>query len=528
MSTELVPAAQYVRMSTDDQQFSIANQKAAITEYAKQHGFTIIQTYADPGRTGVVIKGRPGLTRLLGDVVSGRATYKAILVYDISRWGRFQDIDEAGHYEFLCKQAGIPVHYCAEMFANDGTMSSSILKALKRTMAGEYSRELGVKVFEGKKRLVLAGFRVGGAAGCGFRRLMLSKDGIPKQLLEKGEYKNLHDDRIILVPGPNSEIQVVRLIFRMVLKKRMGPTLIARTLNRQHRFRPDGRPWTHTHIERLLRNPKYAGRNTWGRTTQRMHAGRLAVETPKWLVSPVRFRGIVSTKTYEDVQHWLATRFLPKSDEQLLEPLRRILKRRGTLCSRLMYEAGLDPNVYRRRFGSITKTYLRLGWTANITIIKRAELHSRALKLKRGLLSELQTLRPAESSVPDKYSSSFMLNGRRVLVYMAQCRRTDRTGKPRWLLKLKGLDRHTLFLICIGNADYSRIETMYLKREIGDDWKKDYILLNHRHWWLDDAVELKKPDDLFSAAEHVMYSSSLATDQPSRLSARSYANDWPS
>ena len=110
MFANLIPAAQYVRMSTDDQQFSIANQEAAISQYAKRNGFTIIQTYADPGRTGVVIKGRSGLTRLLGDVVSGRATYKAILVYDISRWGRFQDIDEAGHYEFLCKRAGITVH----------------------------------------------------------------------------------------------------------------------------------------------------------------------------------------------------------------------------------------------------------------------------------------------------------------------------------------------------------------------------------------------------------------------------------
>jgi DNA invertase Pin-like site-specific DNA recombinase len=37
-----------------------------------------------------------------------------VLVYDVSRWGRFQDIDESAHYEFVCKQAGIKVAYCAE------------------------------------------------------------------------------------------------------------------------------------------------------------------------------------------------------------------------------------------------------------------------------------------------------------------------------------------------------------------------------------------------------------------------------
>jgi hypothetical protein len=66
--------------------------------------------------------------------------------------GRFQDTDEAAHNEFVCKSAGIPVHYCAETFGNDGSLPSSIMKALKRAMAGEYSRELSVKVFAGQKR----------------------------------------------------------------------------------------------------------------------------------------------------------------------------------------------------------------------------------------------------------------------------------------------------------------------------------------------------------------------------------------
>ena len=72
--------------------------------------------------------------------MAGAAPYKAILVYDVSRWGRFQDTDESAHYEFLCKSAGVPVHYCAETFANDGSLPSLIMKALKRTMAGEYGR----------------------------------------------------------------------------------------------------------------------------------------------------------------------------------------------------------------------------------------------------------------------------------------------------------------------------------------------------------------------------------------------------
>ena len=99
----LIPAAQYVRMSTEDQQYSITNQNAAIQKYAERRGFIVVSTYADAGKSGVAIKHRKELRRLLHDVTSGQAQYKTILVYDVSRWGRFQDVDEAAHYEFLCK-----------------------------------------------------------------------------------------------------------------------------------------------------------------------------------------------------------------------------------------------------------------------------------------------------------------------------------------------------------------------------------------------------------------------------------------
>ena len=125
-----IPAAQYIRMSTEDQQYSIVNQKAGIQAYAQRHGYVVVSTYADAGKSGVAIKHRQELRRLLHDVITGQAQYKAILVYDVSRWGRFQDVDEAAHYEFLCKSAGIPVRYCAEQFDNDGSLQGSMMKAL--------------------------------------------------------------------------------------------------------------------------------------------------------------------------------------------------------------------------------------------------------------------------------------------------------------------------------------------------------------------------------------------------------------
>src|SRR5512134_641004 len=146
----LVRAAEYVRMSTDHQQYSTENQAETIREYAQRHGLLIVRSYADEGKSGLRLEGRDQLQQLIADVESGAADFQVVLVYDVSRWGRFQDADESAYYEYICKRAGIAVHYCAEQFANDGSPVSTIVKGVKRAMAGEYSRELSVKVFAGQ------------------------------------------------------------------------------------------------------------------------------------------------------------------------------------------------------------------------------------------------------------------------------------------------------------------------------------------------------------------------------------------
>ena len=182
----------------------------AIEDYAIRHKFTIVKGFADYGRSGVKLTGRPALSRLLREVEAGTAEFQNILVYDISRWGRFQDVDESAYYEYACKKAQIRVHYCAEPFDNDGSIYSTLLKTLKRSMAAEYSRELSHKVFVGQSHLVRLGYRQGGHAGFGLRRLLVSADGVPKCILGPGERKSIQTDRVILVPGPGGNRRCAR------------------------------------------------------------------------------------------------------------------------------------------------------------------------------------------------------------------------------------------------------------------------------------------------------------------------------
>jgi DNA invertase Pin-like site-specific DNA recombinase len=151
-------AVEYVRMSADHQKYSTENQSDAIRKYAEEYGFELVQSYADAGKSGLRIEGREALQQLIQDVQDGTADFEVILVYDVSRWGRFQDADESAYYEYICCRVNKRVEYCAEQFENDGSPIATIVKRIKRAMAGDYSRELSHKVVIGQRRLIERGY----------------------------------------------------------------------------------------------------------------------------------------------------------------------------------------------------------------------------------------------------------------------------------------------------------------------------------------------------------------------------------
>lgn len=102
-STSPVLAVQYVRMSTDRQDLSPEIQMEAIARYALDNGFAVVETYLDAGVSGRSLDGRAEMKRLLLDVTRADRRFYAVLVYDVSRWGRFQDPDASAYYEYHCR-----------------------------------------------------------------------------------------------------------------------------------------------------------------------------------------------------------------------------------------------------------------------------------------------------------------------------------------------------------------------------------------------------------------------------------------
>jgi DNA invertase Pin-like site-specific DNA recombinase len=464
-----VPAAQYVRMSTELQQYSMDNQKAAIKEYADQHDFVVVKTYADAGKSGIVLKHRIGLSTLLRDVLAGNAEFSAILVYDISRWGRFQDTDEAAHYEFLCKNAGIPVHYCAEQFANDGTLPSSILKALKRTMAAEFSRELGVKVISGKKRLAELGFRMGGMPGYGLRRLLISSDRQARQKLGTGEYKHLTTDRILLVPGPKKEIECVREIYKMVLRKGMSMSKIAHRLNQSGIPYVGGRLWSCSSVGRTLRNPKYTGCNTWNRSSRKLHTRLVQVPPDQWAVRPGAFTAIIDKEKFDHVQAVLRKRAERFTDKQMLEGLKKLLLSKGKLTQNLIDGARNLPSIstYFYRLGSFRQIYEAIGYRATPGAFTRADSRQNTLKIRAELLARIGAMFPENVTFvrrPRKTRSMVRLdNVIDVSVIICPSYQTQR-GSPRWILTPNASEHNHITLLCRLDAANKEFHSFYLVR----------------------------------------------------------------
>ncbi len=357
-------AARYVRMSTDHQRYSTENQADAIGAYAVRHGFEIVRTYADEGRSGLNIAGRDALRRLIDDVVRGETDFEAVLVYDVSRWGRFQDADESAYYEFVCRERGIEVHYCAEQFANDGSLSATVMKSIKRVMAGEYSRELSAKVFAGQCRLIALGFRQGGPAGYGLRRRLVNERGEPKADLGRGEHKSLQTDRVVLVPGPAREVHTVRRIYQLFVVEQRSEREIAAILAAEGVVTDLGRPWTRGAVRQILTNEKYVGNNVYNRVSFKLKKRRVVNAPDMWVRGDGVFEPLVERGLFDAAQAVLAQRARRFSDDELLAMLARLLASRGTLSGMIIDEIEDMPSTaaYRHRFGSLLRAYRLVGY----------------------------------------------------------------------------------------------------------------------------------------------------------------------
>ncbi|MCY1218720.1 hypothetical protein D9M69_347670 [compost metagenome] len=433
-----VQAAEYVRMSTEHQQYSTENQRDKIREYAQRRGLRIVRTYADEGKSGLRIDGRQALQNLIHDVESGAADFQVILVYDVSRWGRFQDADESAYYEYICRRAGLQVAYCAEQFENDGSPVSTIVKGVKRAMAGEYSRELSSKVFAGQCRLIEMGFRQGGPAGYGLRRVLVDQHGVMKAPLARGEHKSIQTDRVILMPGPESEVRTVNLIYSWFIEESLNEHEIAARLNAMRIETELGRPWGRSTVREVLTNEKYIGNNVYNRVSFKLRKTRVANTPEMWIRKEHAFEPIVPSDIFYTAQGIMRARARRYSDSELIDRLRALYKSRGYLSGLVIDETEGMPStsVYVYHFGSLIRAYQTVGFTPDRDY-RYVETNRFLRRLHPEIVTETERRIAALGGtvVRDPATDLLMLNGEfNASIVLARCQ-SPGAGHYRWKVR---------------------------------------------------------------------------------------------
>lgn len=298
MPTQLITvtkyAVAYVRRSTDRQEQSIADQRAAIEAYAAQRGFEVLRYYVDDAISGSTAEERAAFMEMINASQQDGCPFRYILVYDVKRFGRL-DTDEAGHYRHLLKQHGVRVIYISDGFT--GAETDELLLPVKQWLSRQELRDLSKVTIRGQLSRVQAGWWGGGLPPYGYDRAYYAPDGhflltvrhMPdgsKDILDaerrvmrtlaKGEALEMGSaDRSKLIPSDPERIQTIRDIFNWYVEEGLGFISIANRLNTQRAPTARGGSWSRYHgngwgrasVRDILLNPVYTGDMVWNRLT---------------------------------------------------------------------------------------------------------------------------------------------------------------------------------------------------------------------------------------------------------------------
>jgi DNA invertase Pin-like site-specific DNA recombinase len=304
-------AVSYYRHSAEDkQENSVLIQREKAEQFARQYQIDIIHEEADEGKSGLNAN-RPGFDKLINHyVLSPEAPdFNYILVYDVSRWGRFQDPDEAAYYEMLCKKRGKKVIYISRGFPREEERLLTTLQTpIERYMAAEYSRQLSEKVFNGCVKVSQQGYSAGGTAPYGMVRLLLDENKKPLYPLKRGEHKAIDNQRVTFAPANDETSDTVREIFRLLVKDWYTPNEIAEYLNQKGILSANGFKWTRDKIIRILTNETYIGTRIYNKTWHRLKEKMRSNPREEWVITPNAFDAVIDQETFRKAQenlYWL-------------------------------------------------------------------------------------------------------------------------------------------------------------------------------------------------------------------------------
>lgn len=303
-------AVAYYRHSAEDkQENSVPIQREHFQKFSAIHNIEIIHEEADEGETGLT-SDRPGFENLLKFVSDPDAPqFDYVFVYDVTRWGRWQNLNAPAHYEFLFEEKGKKVIYVARGFPKEGQeLISHLQTSIERYMAADYSRQLSEKVFYGCVKVSQQGYSAGGLPAYGMSRLLLDSSKKPIKKLKKGEWKSISNERVTFTPAADETTAAVQEMFTLLVEKWGSPKSIAEALNAKGIPTAQGKQWKSSGVLRVLTNEVYTGtriyNKTWGRLKQKQRKN----PRNEWVIQRDAFPHVVTADLFKDAQehlYWL-------------------------------------------------------------------------------------------------------------------------------------------------------------------------------------------------------------------------------
>ena len=291
----------------------------------------------------------------------------------------------------------------------------------------------------GQTLTIELGFRQGGPAGYGLRRLLIDRDGNSKELLSRGKHKSIQTDRVILVPGPEHETRIVRQMYDFFTRDRKSELEIANWLNSQGLVTDFGHAWTRGTVHQILTNPKYAGGNVYNRRSFKLKRKRINNPPEMWVRRDDAFTPVISVEQFREALEIVQKRSQNLTDEQFLDRLRFLLTRFGTISGILIDEADDVPSsaAYRHRFGSLLRAYALIGYTPGRDF-RFVEVNRAIRAYHRSLAEEIvHELRALGATVDWNLENDLLTVNREFTasLVLSRCRELL-SGSYRWLIRL--------------------------------------------------------------------------------------------
>ncbi|MCA9107525.1 MAG: recombinase family protein, partial [Planctomycetales bacterium] len=294
--------------------------------------------------------------------VTKRNDFQYILCLDVSRWGRFQDIDLSAQFSAICKKHGKQVIYTTIGKPREDDPLYPVYVQFERFRAAQYSRELSDKVWRGCAKIVEQGYWAGGSPPFGTRRLLLDEKREPLHTLDVGQRKGIQNQRVTLIKGDPDEVAVIRRIFHEFVDLGYSEYRIAEGLNDEGILSPSGRQWRAGSVVSRLRNETYIGTIVYNKTSQKLKTPRRDNPPDEWVKSPEAFDGLVSLDAFIRAQELLEKRRERYDPAVMLKQLHQLYDDYGFVRPSLLRSDESLPKSgsYSRQFGSLDRAFQQI------------------------------------------------------------------------------------------------------------------------------------------------------------------------